>query len=245
MTAAITIRDVIQEAFEQNGTYAPGEPMGAADALRGLSVLNQMMDSWSNENLTCFAILEQICTLVPGKYAYTIGPGGDVNGTRPLSLITTSGSAYILDPYGNQYPVEVITQARWNQRGSRNTNSNFPDVIFYDPQYPLGILNFDPIPNISYDAHFDSYLQISQFADIDTNLVLPPGYQLAIRSNLTVKLHTFYPNGPLDPGVIAEAAESKATVKRTNIRLNVAAYDPELVARSKGRYSIFTDTNRR
>lgn len=240
-----TARDIIQEAFEQNGTYAPGETMNAADAARGLSILNQMMDSWSNESLTCYAIKEQTVTLVPGQYAYTIGTGGDVNDTRPLSLITTAGSAYILDPYGNQYPVEVITQERWNQRGSRNTNSNFPDVLFYDPQFPLGILNFDPIPNIGYVAHFDSYLQLTDFSDLTTPLVLPPGYQLAIRSNLTIALHTFYPNGQLDPGVMMEAAVSKANVKRTNIRLNVASYDPEIVSRSKGRYSIYTDSYRR
>lgn len=241
----ITARDIIKEAFEQNGTYAPTEEMGAGDAARGLSILNQMMDSWSNETLTCYAINEQTVTLVPGQYAYTIGPGGNVNGTRPLSIITTAGSAYILDPYGNQYPVEVITQERWNQRGSRNTNSNFPDVLFYDPQFPLGILNFDPIPNIGYVAHFDSYLALTEFANLDTPLVLPPGYQLAIRSNLTIKLHAFYPNGALDPGVVIEALESKANIKRTNIRLNVAAYDPEIVSRSKGRYSIYSDTNRR
>lgn len=240
-----TARDIIQEAFEQNGTYAPGEKVSAANAARGLSVLNDMMDSWSNESLTCYAITEQTVTLIPGQYAYTIGPGGDVNGTRPLSLISTAGSAYILDDSGNQYPVTIITMDRWNQRGSRNTNSNFPDALWYDPQFPLGVLNFDPIPNMSWVAHFDSYLQLGEFATLDAPLSLPPGYKLAIRSNLAIALHAFFPNGQIEPSTVLEATESKAAIKRTNTRNVVASYDQEMVSKARGRYSIYTDTTRR
>jgi hypothetical protein len=168
-----------------------------------------------------------------------------VNGTRPLSIISTEGSCYILDVNQNQYPVRVVTQSTWNLRGSRNTNSNFPDVLFYDPQFPLGILNFDPEPNLGVTAYFDSYLQLSEFNSLDALLILPPGYKLAIRSNLTIALHAWFPNGTIDPAVVQEAAESKANIKRTNIRPDVASYDPEIVSRARGRYSVYTDSSRR
>jgi hypothetical protein len=238
-------RDLIQESFEQLRVYAPGETATMPDVARGFSLLNQMMDSWSNENLSCYAITEQSVQLVPGKWAYTIGPGGDVDGVRPLALNSTAGSAYVLDYNQNQYPVTIITKDKWNLRGSRNTNSNFPDVLFYDPQYPLGVLNFDPIPNIGYTAFFDSYLPLSQFPNLDSQLSLPPGYQLAIKANLSVMLKPYFATAELDPLVVVDAQTSKANIKRKNIRLTFSAYDPEIVARGRGRYSIFTDGTRR
>ena len=238
MTTAL---DLIQDALEKLGVYAPGQPINAADGARGLSSLNQMLDSWSNENLSCVSILEQSLTYVPNQSAYTIGPGGNVNLTRPLSIIATPGSAYTVDFNGNQYQMDVVTRAQWNLRGSRNTNSNFPDTLFYDPKFPLGILNFDPMPNIGYTAYFDSYLQLSDFATLNTTLSLPPGYQLAITSNLAVFLKPYYADAQLNPLVLLQAAESKANVKRTNIRLNISRVDPEITARAPGRYNIYID----
>jgi hypothetical protein len=242
MTTAL---DMITDAFGKIGVYAPGEQLTAADSAQGLSSLNQMLDSWSNESLTCYDIIQQSLVYVPGQFQYTIGPGGFVNGTRPLYIIATAGSTYTLDFNGNQYGMDVITQAQWNMRGSRNTNSNFPDVLFYDPQYPLGVLNFDPIPNIGYTVYFSSYGAFTDFATLVTSLSLPPGYQLAITSNLAVALKPYYVTAQLDPLVMEEARTSKANVKRLNIRLNTALYDPEILSKAPGIYNIQTDSYRR
>ncbi len=242
-----TAQDLIQDALEMIGIYGPGQAINAADANRGLSTLNDMLDSWSNESLSCFAILEQSVTLIPGKAQYTIGMVGtpDIMATRPIRLITGPGRAYITDNNQNIYGVDVITRAQWNQRGSRNTNSNFPDVLWYDPEFPLGILNFDPIPNIGYTAYWDSYLQISDFASLTTVLSLPPGYKLAITSNLALELKPYYASAQIDPLVLKKAAESKANIKRSNIRQDVAVYDPEIISRAPGIYNIYNDGYRR
>jgi hypothetical protein len=238
---------LIADALQKLGVYAPGEALNAADYATGLSVMNQMLDGWSNQSLTCYAIKEQTLTYVPGQFQYSIGPGGFVNDTRPLRIIAVSGSCYTLDSNGNQYGIDVITQDQWNMRGSRNTNSNFPDVLFYDPQEPLGFLNFDPIPNIGYQVFFDSYLQLSELASLTSTITLPPGYQLAIASNLAVKLKPYYiaAGVQIDPLVMKEAMDSLADVKRTNIRLRTAKFDPEILSRAPGIYNIYTDGYRR
>src|ERR1700744_536055 len=134
-----TAQSLIQTALEQLGVYAPGEVLSAADSSRGLQQLNAMMDSWSNETLICYAIQEQSYPLVVGQNQYTIGPGGNFNGTRPLKIIEGPVSAYIMDENSNRYPMEVIPQDRWNMIGLLTNTSNIPDTLFYDPQYPLGI----------------------------------------------------------------------------------------------------------
>lgn len=242
-----TAQDIIQDAYEKIGVYAPGQTVNAADGARGLSSLNDMMDSWSNENLACFAIVEQSLTFVVGKASYTIGTtgGADVPLTRPIRLIEGLGAAYAMDTNQNQYQMDVITRAEWNQRGSRNTNSNFPSVLFYDNQFPLGVLNFDPIPNIGYQAFWDSYLQLSDFAGLTTTFSLPPGYKLAISSNLALALKMYFTEAVASQDLKNQAAESKRVVKISNRRLNKASYDAEVLSRAPGTWDIYTSSYRR
>lgn len=235
-----TAREIIQDAFESIRVYSPGEQCLDADFGRGFSTLNDMMDSWSNEALTTFAFLEQSVTFTPGKYQYTIGVGGDIDTVRPLRLRLGFGSAYVLDSTGNRYPLTVIEQDWWNLIGNiSQVNANIPSYLFYDPQMPWGILNFYPIPNIGYTAFWDSYLPFSQFPDLVTEAGLPPGYDMALKRNLGIALVPYYPTAIVTPELRQAAAESKGNIKRTNFKVPIAAYDPEIVSKSRGTYNIY------
>ena len=237
-----TARDLIQASLEQLGVYAPGETVSDADMERGLWVLNGMLDSWSNESLACFATLEQSTPLVVNKTAYTVGPGGDINGTRPLKILDT---AYLQDVLGNNFEVRVVEQDVWNSIANRTTTSDVPDTLFYDPQYPLGIVNIFPVPSLDYTLHFDSDMQLSQFPNLSAVMTLPPGYQDALQHNLTVRLKPFFKAGQLDPIIAELASETKGIIKRTNIKPVVAIYDNEIVARGTGNYNIYNDSRTR
>lgn len=242
-----TAKDLIQDALERLGVYAPGETISDADAERGLNVLNDMMDSWSNESLTCYAIKEQSGTLVVGKNSYTVGTGGDFAVDRPLKILDGPGTAYILDTNSFKYPVQVVQRDTWNRiASSANTSvtSNIPDTMFYDPQYPLGIINLFPTPNITYTLYWDSYAPFSDFSSLTAVMSLPPGYKLAIESNLALEISPYFkPDTWSPPPLLLRTARlSKANVKRTNSRLNVAVFDPEIVARSSYIYNIYNDS---
>lgn len=235
-----TARDLITRAFTELQIYKPGEQLLDTDAAYGLLVANDMLDSWSNESLTCYAILEQSVQLIPGQYQYTVGPGGNVNGTRPLKLIKDPGGAYIQDNAGNTYDMEVVERDFWNlitlrgtPQGGDSINSNIPSVLFYDPQFPLGILNFYPTPNIGYTAYWDSYLQIADFSGISGAFSFPPGYKDAVQLNLSIALAPAYPRAVLSQATIKRAADAKRNIKVTNQREVVAVYDPELVSRAR------------
>jgi hypothetical protein len=242
MTSA-TAQSIIKAGLEHLGVYAPSEIMSDADAERGLWILNGMMDSWSNESLATYAELEQSALLVPGQQSYTIGPGGDFNMTRPLRVILGPGSAYTQDENGNNYGMDVVPRDKWNLLGNRSglITSNFPDTLFYDPQYPLGVINVFPTPNIAYTMFWDSYLQLAEFPDLTTPIILPPGYQDAIQFNFEVRAKNYWVNAQMPPDVLALALETKGIIKRTNMRENVANYDPEIVSRAGISYNPYSD----
>lgn len=239
-----TALDIINGAFNLLGSYDPGEQMTAADTQLGLSVLNDLMDSWSNESLACFAEQEVTWTLIPGQQTYTIGAGGNINTTRPLRLIDTPGSAYVLDTTGNKYPMRVINQQQWNSIGNSSPSvvtSNYPDSLFYNPQFPLGLISLNPTPSMPFTAYVDAYLQLSEFATLATVVNLPPGYNRALKANLAIDLKPYVADGQLDEALVNAARESKASIKRTNMRKLVSTYDGAIVSRAGASYNIYTD----
>jgi hypothetical protein len=238
-----TAGDLLLAAYQQIGYYATSETMTGADTSRGLDQFNKLLDSWSNETSACFCITENSFPLVVNQISYTIGPGGNINVARPLKLIEGRGAAYVQDFEGNNTDVEIVTRQDWNSIGNRTTttNSNTPDTIFYDPQMPLGIINVYPAPNIGYTMFFDSYSQLADVSNVATQLDLPPGYELALQSNLAVLLGTFVKNAPVSPDVKEIARETKAIIKRTNHRMNTVRFDPGVSTGNGGGYNIYTD----
>lgn len=240
-----TAMDIIQGAAEELGVYGVGEVMSAADTTRGLSVLNDMVDMWSNESLFCYAILEQSVALTVGKSSYTIGTSGgaDLPITRPIRILDGPGTAYVQDTNGNNYGMAVVPRDTWNMLGNRSNliTSNFPDTLFYDPQFPLGVINIFPVPNIQYTMFFDSYQQISEFASLSTAVSLPPGYNAALRHNLAIELQPFFADAKISPVIVELAGKSKGAIKRANMRPNVAVMEPEIVSKSNVSYNPYTD----
>ena len=238
MTTAL---DLITGALIDLGVYAPGETVTDADAEYCLGKLNDLLDSWSNESLACYANLEQSVVLQVGVSQYTIGSGGMIAAPRPLRIQTGPGAAYITDFNNNVFGVDVIPQDQWNMLGNRTVTSNIPDTIFYDPQYPLGIINVYPTPSIGYTLYFDSYLQLSEFSSLSTTVSFPPGYVRAIKSNLAIEVKPGFKDAQIDPIIVEVASRSIAAIKRSNIKENVAVFDPELIAKGNGSYNIYTD----
>lgn len=242
---ADTAQDVIQDVFVRCKVYAPGVTVIDADNQWAFTRMTDMLDEWSNASLICFANLEQSFTLQNEKNQYTIGPGGDINQVRPLTILTGMGAAYLMDTNANRYPVNVVEQDQWNSLGLLTITSQIPDTLFYDPQFPLGIINIFPTPSMQYQMFFDSRLQLADLTDLTTEFSLPPGYMSAIKSNLTIRLWNDYKQGDPPAFRMMEAAESLAAVKRTNIRQSPAVYDSAIVSRSGGSYNIFSDSNNR
>jgi hypothetical protein len=239
-----TAYDVIQDSLELLGVYAPGDTISDADAERSLSTLNDMLDIWSNESLACFDWITQTFTMIPGKFQYTIGPASltpDIVGQRPLRVSDAPGAAYLLDTNLNRYLMDVVDQLTWNIQTTAVANSDLPDHLFYDPQYPLGVINIWPTPSSSWTCSFLSYLQLGDFQTLEAAFNLPPGYKRAITTNLCLSLKPYFQSATIDPLIIKEASETKASVKRNNMRTQVAVMDPELVSRGNAVYNIYTD----
>jgi len=240
-----TALDIITASLQQTKVYAPGVPVSSSDAQAVLFELNLMLDEFSNETLAVFANVENSFTLVPGQIQYTIGAGGNINVTRPLALNAKPGSAYLVDANGNRFQMSIIEQDQYNQIGLLTQTSQLPDTIFYDPQYPLGIINIFPEPSIAYTVYFDSRLQLADMNSLTSVFSLPPGYLSMIRNNLSLRVWPLFKQGDPPGWLIEMARESKATVKRTNIKYSPSTMDVAIVSKAQSSYNIYNDSTNR
>jgi len=83
-----TANDVVTAALRRINAYSAGQPLDPNDASDALSMLNDMIESWSLEHLMIFNSIEQVVTWTAGPYQYTGGnpPLGTAGATFVTSL---------------------------------------------------------------------------------------------------------------------------------------------------------------
>jgi hypothetical protein len=242
--SSVTGSDIITRACNGLGYLGVTEVLSAADANAGLKTLNMMLDSWAGEDLTNYAWQTLFFQMSANKSQYTIGTVGtpDINNQRPNKIY----DAFITDTNNLNYPLGIVEQAKWNNIGDKNITSQIPNTLWYDSQFPLGVINIFPIPLLSYQVTLNVELQNAGFALLTTQLSVPPGYARAYILNLSLELIAQGFPCVLDQNQLARltenASQAKANIKRANIKEVVSEYDAAIVSRSQATYNIFSDS---
>lgn len=228
-----TARDLIKRSMRLLNAIATGETPSADELVDGLSSLNGMIDSWSTEGLLINARVREEFTLVAGTAAYTMGSSGTFNTTRPLKI----EAANIEDQTGDfpEYPVQILTLAEWAQITIKSTQSELPQKLYAEGTYPLETINLWPVPSAANKLVLYSRKVLTALASVNTDISFPPGYEDALVHNLAIRLAPEYAK-PVPSEVIAVASETKANIKRRNMRPNYMAADDATLGR--GGYNI-------
>ena len=106
---ASTALDIITGALLNINSYAPGETLSPSDASTGLAVLNDLLDSLSNDEAFVYTQQEFIFPWISGQFQYTVGNpvGGQFTGTittgstaitgvsaLPSNIVATAGTVF-------------------------------------------------------------------------------------------------------------------------------------------------------
>lgn len=235
----MTAQDIINSALRKAGVLAAGESPTAQESVDTLTLLNDMLDSWSAERLTIFTVTRQTFHLVANQQAYTMGSGGDFNVPRPprieyISVISLQNTAQPLE-----IPITMLTDAQWQAIPVKNIQSSLPLNVWDDGGFPLRTLSYWCIPNTAVDTAIYTWTALNQFASLGTSYTFPPGYARAIRFNLAVEACAEF-NEPLDPNVAKIALDSKVAIKSQNAPILDLQVDEALIGRPRT-YNWLTD----
>jgi len=178
--------------------------------------------------------------------AFKTGAGGNVNevGTYTVNISQTASStsinAYYQRPLqidsafvrintnsngvpiingGLDYPVAILNVNDYEMIGLKTLAGPWPKALYYQPAETLGNIFVWPNPSQG-EMHMFADTIFTRYGTLYDNINLPQGYTMALRWCLAERLMPMYGKAsPVQIGMInSYAAQSKATIKRTNMK---------------------------
>lgn len=200
--------DIINGAARLIGVVFKSESLSDDEAADGLVALNDMLDTWSNDNLITYAYTLETFSLT-GAASYTIGSGGDFNTTRPINIVDA------VVRYGSiDYPLTIISQEQYQEEiALKSTTSPVPKYLTYDNAYPLATIKMYYVPSAGSTLYLQTNKPLGNFASLTTTIALPPGWKRALKYNLAVDIAAEY--GVEVPATVLRTANtSLGAIKR-------------------------------
>ena len=230
-----TTADIIYGSLRLIGVLAEGETPSSETAQDALTAMNQMIDSWNTERLAVFSTQDQVVTWPPNARSRTMGPTGEIVALRPVLV---DDASYFRDPSsGISFGLKLINQQQYNGIAVKTVTSTYPQVMWVNMTYPNIEMYVYPVPTKVLEFHIVSVQELSQPANLATDLAFPPGYLRAFRYNLACELA---PEFGVEPSrqVQRIAMTSKRNLKRINNPDDIMALPYSIVA-TRQRFNIF------
>ena len=176
-----------------------------------------------------------------GTYNISLAPTSNLGSTtitsyapRPLRINSAivrvvNSSSGTLD-----YPVAILSVEDYELIGIKTLPGPWPRALYYQPSMPLGVLNYWPNPSQQVELHLYCDTILNRFNTINDTIILPQGFEMAMRHNLAELLMPSY--GKVNQMQIAmiqaNAKNGKALIKRTNMQpVQTSRFDDVLAMR--------------
>jgi hypothetical protein len=227
-----TAQDIVNGAIKKIGVLRKNESPTADESVDALAVLNDLLASWSNDSLLCYATVTDTFT-ISNATSYLIGTGQTLNTVRPMWIKAANISVGGLD-----FALSIVPEEDFQtQIVQKNITSNIPLFLTYDNAYPNGTIKLWPQASTSIGLTLMSEKLITSFAALTTTFDMPPGWSHALKLNLATNLYSDY-NLPPDALVVQHAKEAKGALKKQTMKAHPITYSG-----GRGRrYSILTGT---
>lgn len=200
------------------------QALSAAMLADGITTLNELLDSWSQDGLHVPTARREVFNLTGGQASYTMGIGGDFETARPVEIVE---AAVLIE--GSEYPLEILRNVeKWSEVSTKSFAGQ-PCKLFAEGAYPLETLKLYPVPSQAYQLVLYSNVPHQQYASGLADLVVPGGYSRALRYNLAIDLGTEYIEA--SPDVKAIAQDSKTIIERRAIKPVYSSSDSAIASR--------------
>jgi hypothetical protein len=223
MPSPTTAYDLIVRAMKLGKIISSAEVPTAEEATDALATLNDVLENWDTEPMSVWGSANDVVTTVAAQATYTVGPGGNFNIDRPQTI----DGAYITFQ-GVDFPLQVVGQLEFNAVSLKTQQNPIPEFLLYVNDFPLGLLTLWPVPSQALSLTLTTPRVLTQIPTLATAISYPPGAVKALRYSLALELATEF-GAPLDPALVAIAADAKADYKRANKQPIKSQYDGALV----------------
>jgi len=144
---------------------------------------------------------------------------------RPLSInsafvrINTNSNGQPIVNGGLDYPVAILNVEDYEMIGLKTLSGPWPKALYYQPSETLGNIFVWPNPSQG-EMHIFADTLLARYNTLYDSIVLPQGYSMCLRWCLAERLMPMYGKASQTQIAMinAYAAQSKSTIKRTNMK---------------------------
>lgn len=205
-----TARKIIGRALRLIEVLGSDEPGNPSEVVDGLDVLNTIWGGYSLGRLLLLSGINEDFPLTAGVSIYQIGPGLTFDSPRVSQLVDGSYVRW----QNIDYAVGYFDQAGYNSIPFKD-QPGVPTAIYFEPGIEGGTITVYPVPQYDMILHLSATLPFDQFADLDTEYALPPGYESALAYQLAVEVAPEY-GKEASPTVVRMMMNYKRQIKRAN-----------------------------
>lgn len=229
MAIVLTVKDLISRSLRLLNVMESGDALESSEMKDAFDVLNMMISDWNNERLMLYGWMNGVYDITAGQEYYTIGVNQDIDVVRPKKIVkafTRVGSG--VDQ--TDYPIEIITNLRFQELTSKNVQNAYPQYLYYNSEFPFGKIYLWGVPAVNTKLGLTQYSQLLQFDNPAQEISLPDGYPSCICYNLAVEMAPEF-GKPIDPIIVKKAVDTKMNIKRMNTEPLMMDTDPALMPR--------------
>lgn len=223
-----TIGDTLTAILQDLGVVASGATPTGADSALALLRANEWIDGLANQNLTVYTITRTTWTLTTAA-SYAVGTAAAVNIARPIGAQSIRNIGYqdtSVSPPLERSLGPCLTEDAYAALPQKALTGVYPLYWYYNPTFPTGTLRPWPVPtSTTLQGVIYTDTALTQFAALTDTFTLPPGYKRFFRTNLALEIAPAF-QVTASQDLKDAAKESKADIKRTNIRLMDLSIDP-------------------
>lgn len=182
---------LVTKAYQDATIVAKLGTPSAAQFQDGLDRLNDIINLWATQGLKLWLQEDLSLTLTANKTTYALGPGGDINMVKPLSVY----QAYYLTNNQSKQPLTILSKDEW----TRLSQNNIPGALnsFYpDKQLNFLYVSFYNTPDTQAatgTAHLITRVAATNFVATSDTVGFPPEWYIALRWALADDLASSQP----------------------------------------------------
>lgn len=236
-----TVNDFLTLALIDSGVLGVGQIAQAEDLQNALRRVNMMISQWNRKRWLIYNLTD-VSVSSTGAQTYTIGPGQQFNTPRPDRLEDGCFLRQLNTGPANQidYPLQVLSSREDYDRIRLKTMGTWPSIIFYDSNWPTGLIYPWPVPQSGlFSIHILVKNQLTQFVNLTDTINLPPEYEAALSYNMQVRLRVAY-RMPPDTVMIELAKDALNVIRGANVQVPSLKMPPTVIGAQRS-YNVYSD----
>lgn len=187
---------VIGTAMQNAGLLGQGDMPNSEEIAQYMVKLNNMCSLLQTQGIKLWLQLDVSIAPIQGQSLYGIGPGQEVNMTKPTRAI----EAYFLDQNAVQRPVTLISRQEWDTLSTKTTQGQL-NSIYVNKQASVLYCNFWLTPDANTalgTAHVIVQQQQAYVTSLVETMVFPVEWFLALSWGLAYEICTGQPQAVIN-----------------------------------------------